>query len=295
MQILVDQFLDYISLERGLSTNSRLAYAQDLEHFLGFLRGKNIRSMNDIQRKQIMDFLMGEKERGMETSTISRRLVTLKVFFRYLLHEGLLTENVTDAMDSPALWKILPETLTYKEITALLEAPDLEKPLGLRNKAILETFYGTGMRVSELASLTIDNLHLPECYLRCLGKGNKERVIPIGGQASEWIQRYLRQVRPRLTKDDSLREVFLTRRAAPFSRKGLWKLIKTYATKVGIMKNVTPHTLRHSFASHLLANGAPLRIIQEMLGHVDISTTQIYTHVDSARLKSVHSKFHPRS
>lgn len=296
MQALLDQFLDYIAFERGLSQNTRAAYAADLAGFLRFLERRDIGSINSVTRPHILGFLMEQKDRGLSTNSISRRLVSIKVFFRYLQQENLLRKNVTETMDSPRLWKVLPSTLTYKEVDRLLNAPAAKKPLGLRDRAILETLYGSGLRVSELAQLSIDDIHFDEGYLRCMGKGRKERVVPLGETARNGLQRYLREVRPILARGrDDTRALFLTRRGGPFGRKGLWKLVKQYARVAGITKNVKPHTLRHSFASHLLANGAPLRIIQEMLGHADITTTQIYTHVDPSRLKSIHAQFHPRA
>ena len=310
MQALLDQFLDYITLERGLSKNTRAAYEADLRSFIHFLEGRGIVSVNDVSRQHIVDFLMDEKNRlqrkkcdarrqkqGMSTTSLSRSLVSIRVFFKYLQQESLLKRsNVTDSMDSPKLWKLLPHILTYKEVDRLLAAPLEEKKSGLRDKAMLETLYGTGLRVSELAGLTLDDIHFDAGYVRCTGKGRKERVIPFGETARQHIQRYLDEQRPALAaQDQTTRHVFLTRRGKPFTRKGIWKLIKKYKAMARIDKNVTPHTLRHSFASHLLANGAPLRVIQEMLGHADIATTQIYTHVDQSRLKSVHEQFHPRA
>jgi len=295
MQALLDQFLDYISLERGLSENTRMAYTADIELFLNYLRGKSVNSLNDVKRRHILEFLLEMKDQGLSANTISRRLVAIKVFFRYMQQEGLLTTNVTESMESPKLWKILPVSLTYKEVERLLNTPDITTTRGLRDRAILETLYGTGLRVSELANLTIDDLHFDAGYIRCMGKGNKERVVPLGDGARTFLNRYLDEARPVLAKSKPTRGLFLTYRGQPFGRKGLWKLIKGYARSAGISKNVKPHTLRHSFASHLLANGAPLRIIQEMLGHADITTTQIYTHVDQSRLKSIHDQFHPRA
>jgi len=295
MHVLIEQFLDYIILERGLSENTNMAYGADLESFMDFLQGNKINALNAVKRKDIVNFLMEEKDRGLSTNSISRKLVSIKVFFRYLQQEDLLKDNVTETMDSPRLWKILPTTLTYKEVERLLSAPDLRKKLGVRDRALLETMYGTGLRVSEVAFLTLDDIHFDSDYIRCMGKGRKERVVPLGKKARDWITRYLEEVRPTLTNDPQNRYLFLTNRKGPFTRKTIWKMIKKYATVAGIMKNVTPHTLRHSFASHLLANEAPLRVIQEMLGHADIATTQIYTHVDASRLKAVHAQFHPRS
>jgi len=295
MHILAEQFLDFLRLERGLAENTLTAYRADLECFFSWLSARNIQSVNAIKRRTVLDFLLHQKDRGLNTNTISRRLVCLKVFFRYLQQEGLVTGNITESMESPRLWKILPDTLSVREVESLLASPDPEKAIGLRDKALLETLYGTGLRVSELAGLTLDDLHLDESYIRCVGKGRKERIVPIGATAASWIQRYVSEARPSQIPDANARALFLTVRRQPFSRKGIWKLIKKHVRQAGIGKNVTPHTLRHSFASHLLANGAPLRVIQEMLGHADISTTQIYTHVDPSRLKAIHSKYHPRS
>jgi integrase/recombinase XerD len=295
MQALLDQFLDYLALDRGLSENTNAAYGTDLKLFLAFLRDCGISSINSVRRQNILDFLMEQKDRGLSSNSISRRLVTIKVFFRYLQQEGLLGKNVTETMDSPKLWKVLPGTLTYKEVERLLAAPSKTRKLGLRDKAILETLYGTGLRASEISSLTIDSIHFEEGFLRCMGKGRKERVVPVGDAARQAIQHYLSELRPLLVKNRNSRALFLSNRGQSIGRKRIWAMIKQYARTAGIEKNVKPHTMRHSFASHLLANGAPLRIIQEMLGHADITTTQIYTHIDSSRLKSVHSQFHPRA
>jgi len=294
MQVLVEQFMDYLRLERALSPNTIAAYRSDLESFVTYLSAHRIRSMNHVRRQDILDFLLHEKDRGLNSTSLSRRLVAVKVFFRYLQQEGLLARNVTEVMDSPRLWKVLPAVLSYQEVENLLASADISTPLGIRNRAILETFYASGLRVSEIAELKLRDLHLEEGYLRCLGKGDKERVVPLGSNARDFLRRYLEFVRPSLARGSRDEHVFLTIRHRPFSRKGLWKMIKIHALRAGITKNVTPHTLRHSFASHLLAHGAPLHVIQEMLGHADIGTTEIYTHVDPLRLKTVHKKHHPR-
>ena len=295
MNALLENFLDYITLERGLSINTRKAYADDIRQFLDELTLKGVTSLSQVSRKQVLDHLMAMKAKGMSTNSISRHLVSIKVFFRYLQQEGMLDRNVTDTMDSPKLWKILPDTLSEKEVDLLLSAPDMNKPLGVRDRAILELFYASGLRVSELANLQLADLHLDEGYIRCIGKGRKERVIPAGEVSIRLLKRYLDEIRPQLTHDPNMTNVFVSRRATPLCRQRLWQLIKEYTRRAGIMKNVTPHTLRHSFASHLLQNGAPLRVIQEMLGHADIATTQIYTHVNPERLKSIHQQFHPRA
>jgi integrase/recombinase XerD len=216
------------------------------------------------------------------------------VFFRYLQREGLLARNVTEVMESPRLWKMLPSTLSYREVERLLETPGGLARYALRDRALLEMLYATGLRVSELANLTLDEIHFDSGYVRCTGKGNKVRIVPFGESARQHVERYLREARDQFKPEVGNRSVFLTYRGAKFSRQGLWKLIRRLARQAGITRKVSPHTLRHSFASHLLANGAPLRVIQEMLGHADIATTQIYTHVDQNRLKSIHAQFHPR-
>lgn len=295
MNALLESFLDYISLERGLSINTRKAYANDIRQFLDDLTLKGITSLNQVSRKQILDHLMAMKAKDMSTNSISRHLVSIKVFFRYLQQEGMLDKNVTDTMDSPKLWKILPDTLSEKEVDLLLAAPDMSKPLGIRDRAMLEIFYASGLRVSELANLQRSDLHLDNGYIRCIGKGRKERVIPVGDESIRLLNRYLEEVRPQLCENPHVQNVFISKRESGLCRQRLWQIIKEYTKKAGIMKNVTPHTLRHSFASHLLDNGAPLRVIQEMLGHADIATTQVYTHVNPERLKSIHQQFHPRA
>jgi integrase/recombinase XerD len=216
------------------------------------------------------------------------------MFLRYLQQEGMLDRNVAEVMDSPRIWRMLPEVLSPAEVERMLELPDGDDRISIRDKALLEMFYATGLRVSEMADIKLEDLHFDSGYLRCMGKGSKMRVVPFGEKAREYLVKYLSDARPDFLKERSGREVFLTYRGTKFSRKGLWLLIKNYAKRAGVRKNVSPHTLRHSFASHLLANGAPLRVIQEMLGHVDIATTQIYTHVDQGRLRAIHSRFHPR-
>lgn len=295
MNVLVGQFLDHLLLERGLSDNTRRAYGADLSAFVAYLDERGIGSLNDVTRDVIVDYLLAERDRGVTATTAARRLVAIKMLFRYLEQEGLLPGNVVDVMDSPRLWRALPEILSPREVERMLALPGGDDRVAIRDRAILETFYATGLRVSEMAALNLDDLHIDVGYLRCTGKGNKMRVVPFGDAARACLERYLRDARGAFTGDTPDRSVFLTYRGRGFSRQGLWKLIKTYARRAGIQKNVSPHTLRHSFASHLLANGAPLRVIQEMLGHVDIATTQIYTHVDQGRLQAIHARFHPRA
>ena len=297
MRFLLDQFMDHLTLERGLSANTRAAYGHDLEEFLAFLARKGRASIQDVPRRDLVDFLMDGKQKGLSAATLARRLVAIKVFFRHLAREGLLAANVADAMDSPRLWKVLPPTLSVAEVDRLLAAPDPARPQGLRDRAILETFYATGLRVSELAALTLESLHFDADYIRCIGKGDKERVVPIGRRAIAAVNTWLARGRPAYAArgGGACRAVFLSRLGRPLARLTLWRLIRAHARRAGIRKEISPHMLRHLFALHLLANGASLRTIQEMLGHADISTTQIYTHVDQGRLQTVHHQYHPRA
>ncbi len=282
-------------LERGLSEHTRDAYQRDLSRFVQFLQSRHINSLNAVTRKDITDYLLHEKNQDMAVATLSRRLVSIKVFMRFLQDEGFVSENMADAMDSPRLWKLLPDTLSPDEVDLLLESPSADTPRGQRDRALLELWYATGLRVSELAALELSDVHIDERYLRCIGKGRKERIVPFGDRAARGLTDYIATARPVHLRNQTSDRLFITRRGSGFSRKGLWKLIKTYARTAGLSKNITPHTLRHSFATHLLSRGAPLRVIQEMLGHADIATTQIYTHVDGQRLKNIHNQYHPRA
>jgi integrase/recombinase XerD len=295
MKGLIDQFMDYLGLEKGLSPRSIEAYAHDLEHATDWLASHGVSDAQSVTRRHLNEYLLSLRDADLAPATIARRLVALRVFFRFLQQENLLAANVTDAMDSPRLWDVLPGTLSPEQVERLLHAPDPATPRGLRDRAMLELLYSTGLRVSELVGLRLDEIHRDARYLRVVGKGNKERVIPYGLSAETHLLRYLDQVRPAWNRAPGQRAVFLTRRDAPMSRKTFWALIRHYARLAGVEQKVSPHTLRHSFASHLLANHAPLRVIQEMLGHADIGTTQIYTHVDATRLRDVHRTFHPRA
>lgn len=295
MNVLVQQFLDYLSLERGLSDNTRIAYGTDLTSLFDYLGTRKVDRVSDVSRSVVLDYLMHERDRGISVNSVSRRLVAIKMFLRYLEQEGLVQSNVAEVMDSPKLWQTLPRVLSPEEVARMLSLPDEGERFGERDRAILEMFYATGLRVSELASLRLEDVHFDSGYIRCTGKGSKTRVVPFGDRARHALEGYLKHSRQKFVNEQSDRSLFLTIRGTGFSRKGLWKMIKGYATKAVPNKTVSPHTLRHSFASHLLANGAPLRVIQEMLGHADIATTQVYTHIDQGRLRSVHSQFHPRA
>jgi integrase/recombinase XerD len=292
---LIEQFLDHVRLERGLSPLTAAAYAADLRALVAYLRTRRVDSPHAVTRRMVLDFLVEAREGGLAAPSIARRLVAIRLFFRYLNREGLLAANVTDGMDSPRLWRILPDTLSPSQVEQLLAAPEVTRPEGLRDRALLELLYGAGLRVSEAAGLAPEDVRFDDGYVRCFGKGGKERVVPLGSHAAAWTRRYLDEGRPAILKSRASPRLFVSRRGASLSRKTIWGLVKRHAAKAGLLASISPHTLRHSFATHLLAHDAPLRVIQEMLGHADIATTQIYTHVDASRLKSVHHRFHPRA
>jgi len=292
---LVDAFLDHLAVERGLAENTRLAYRADLAQFIDFLRRRGIRQLNTAQREHITEYLLRRRKGGLCARSLSRHLAAIRTFCRFLFREKLLAADITQTIDSPKLWRTLPHTLDYEEVERLLAAPNIRTKLGLRDKAMLEFMYATGLRVSEVAHAKLNDVNFEAGFVRSVGKGNKERIVPVGKQAVEWLQRYLRDGRASFAKSESTAEVFVSTHGKALSRKTIWLLIKKYARAAHITANLTPHTLRHSFATHLLDNGGDLRVIQEMLGHADISTTQVYTHVDQRRLKETHYRYHPRS
>ncbi|MGA2602964.1 MAG: site-specific tyrosine recombinase XerD [Verrucomicrobiia bacterium] len=295
MEQLIDAFLDHLTVERGLAANTRMAYRADLAQFTEFLHHRGVDHLNGAQRPLITEYLLHRRKAGLSARSLSRHLAAIRMFCRFLSREKLLAVDPTQTIDSPKLWRTLPHLLDYEEVSRLLAAPDTRTKFGVRDKAMLEFMYATGLRVSEVAHIKLSDINFEAGFLRSLGKGSKERIVPIGKQAIEWTQRYLREARGSFGQADNVGEVFLSTRGQALSRKTIWALIKKYARRAGITKNITPHTLRHSFASHLLDNGGDLRVIQEMLGHADISTTQIYTHVDQHRLKETHYRYHPRS
>lgn len=291
---LIDEFLNYLSVERGLSQNTIISYRRDLNKYIDYLESKKIDSLEDTDRSIILSFVLSQKDKGLSVNSVSRNLVAIKVFYRFLFRERFIKEDPTSVLDSPKLWRKLPDVLTLDEVEWLLNKPNLKEWMGIRDKAVLELMYATGMRVSEIADLKLEDVNLDVGYLRCVGKGQKERVIPLGRKAIQAIRRYADKVRPILIKPSSGSVLFLSRSGKKISRQTLWKMIRRYANLAKIKKRITPHTLRHSFATHLLERGADLRVVQEMLGHSSISTTQIYTHIDKGRLKSIHHKYHPR-
>ena len=294
MNELIEEFLGYLSVERGLSKNTLVSYRQDLAKFFEYLKSRRIASIERVTRQMISSFMMTEKDRGLSANSVSRELACLRSFFKFLVREHKVKEDVTSVIESPKLWKKLPSTLNLDEVEALLMAPDVRGLMGMRDRASLELMYATGMRVSELINLKMDDLNMDVGFVKCLGKGSKERIVPFGRKAKESIARYLDKGRKSFLKEKVSNFLFLTRLGKPMSRQTFWKTIKKYAKEARIKKDIMPHSLRHSFATHILERGADLRIVQELLGHSDISTTQIYTHVSKDRLKAIHKKFHPR-
>ncbi len=290
-------FLGHIRLERGLSELTALAYKSDLELFLGYLDNElKLSDFSEVVRDDILDFLeMGQAD-GLSSSTLARRLVSIKVFFRFLAFEKVIPHDITEIMDGPRLWQVLPDFLGVSEVDSLLAAySGKHELLAIRNCAILEVLYASGLRASELTSLRLDKVDFNEGYLRVLGKRDKERVVPFGQEASQAMLRYLREVRPKHDKSGVALEFFLSVNGRPLTRERIWMIVQEAARLAGIEKRIYPHLLRHSFATHLLNNGADLRVIQEMLGHASVETTQIYTHTDVNRMAQAHKQFHPRS
>ena len=294
MKELISTFLDYLSVERGLSVNTISSYGEDLNNYIDFLTRQHIDALSRVTKNDITDFMLAQKDKGIAANSIARRLAAIRMFHRFLNRERILTSDPSTLIDSPKLWKKVPDVLSLNEVESLLAQPDNRNKQGIRDRAILETLYATGMRVSEAVNLKKDNVNLDIGFLRCIGKGNKERVIPLGGKAVNSIKRYLEASRPALLNKKESEFLFLNRFGESISRQSLWKMIKKYARDAKIKKPIRPHILRHSFATHLLERGADLRSVQEMLGHSNISTTQIYTHINKDRLKNVHRQFHPR-
>ncbi|GAP01161.1 tyrosine recombinase XerD subunit [Fructobacillus fructosus] len=287
-------YLRVIRVERGLSANTITAYRQDLTTFSKFL-DKQKRDLGSVDHLLVLRFLNQLRMAGRANTSIARMVTTLRKCFAYLKKEGVVAHDPMQTIKPPKKAQHLPAVLTINEVDDLLAVPDVEKPLGIRNKAMLELMYATGLRVSELVHLKLTDLHLDLAMLQTIGKGDKERIIPVGEVAIDWLKTYLRDSRPKLLKGQQSEAVFLNDHGRPISRQGVWLLIKNLVKAAGIQKDVSPHTLRHSFATHILENGADLRIVQELLGHSDISTTQIYTHISKKRLTEVYDQFHPRA
>jgi integrase/recombinase XerD len=294
MDRLTDRFINYLVVEKGLSRNTVAAYSRDLILYLDSLRTNGIFDIADAGTALILKHLIDLRDAGLGPRSRARHLVTLRGFYRFLVREKVLETNPAQVVDIPKSGRRLPDVLKVAEVVRLLEVPDTSKPLGVRDAAMLELLYAAGLRVSELIKVDIAGINLEACFVRVLGKGSKERVVPIGEVARRKVDIYLASGRPLLLKGRPSRYLFVTRSAMPMTRQGFWKLLKQYASMAGLSHKITPHTLRHSFATHLLERGADLRSVQVMLGHVDISTTEIYTHVAQERLKAVHTQYHPR-
>ncbi|MCP5107630.1 MAG: site-specific tyrosine recombinase XerD [bacterium] len=288
------RYLVFLQMERGLAENTVISYKQDLEKLGAYLQEKKFNHI-DLADNRALDFIKAEAQKGNSFSTQAHLISVLKSFYKYLIAEDKMDFNPISTIASPKKWQTLPKYLTMDQVAELLELPDLKTPIGQRDKAVLELMYATGLRISEVIGLTHDNIYLEDTFLRVVGKGSKERVIPFGEKAREFLERYLGDARSLLLKNKKDDHIFLNHHGGKLSRQGLWKIIKGYAKTLGVYATLTPHTLRHSFATHLLEQGADLRSIQMMLGHANISTTEIYTYVAKHRVKKIYDQFHPRS
>ncbi len=291
----LQRYLHHLTVECGLAANTLEAYGRDLREFVDVLDDRDICAPANVTPLVVRAYLVRLSERKLALSSIARHLVSVRMFLRYLYVAGVLTEDVAALLETPRKWLKLPRTLRQAQVDALLNSPEPGDPLYARDRAILETLYAAGLRVSELARLRADDVNLEVGYLRCLGKGGRERIVPIGSQAIQAIREYARSLRPMLVESEhGPSNLFVTRTGRGMDRTNIWRLVQRYARAAGIEGPVGPHTLRHCFATHLIEGGADLRIVQELLGHVDVSTTQIYLHLDPSRLKSIHQKCHPR-
>jgi integrase/recombinase XerD len=291
---LSDQFINYLLVEKGLSSKTIESYSLDLTRFLVFLKNNDIENIADADTAVILSHLIQLRKSGLEARSRARHMVTLRGFYRFLVEEKVIKNDPARLIDLPKSTFKLPDVLSVEEVGRLLTAPETTTPVGKRNTAMLELLYAAGLRVSELTQLKRHDINLEVGFIRVFGKGSKERIVPIGSHARERIKDYTDNARSILLKKASSHYLFVARAGKPMTRQGFWKLLKLYGVKAGILKKITPHSLRHSFASHLLEGGADLRSVQVMLGHVDISTTQIYTHVAREHLIKIHEKYHPR-
>jgi integrase/recombinase XerD len=293
-RFLIPRFLDFIALEEGLSRLTQNAYEKDLTRFAEYADTKGAAAPLDITARLLREYVYHLKDLGLSPASIRRNVSAIRTYFRFLTGDGIVVRDPSERLETPKRWRELPDVLSVDEIKRLIAAPTLDDTMVFRDRALLELAYGAGLRVSEWISLTVRDLLLEEGLVRVFGKGSKERLVPIGRSAIGAAAVYLRELRPRLEKGEGKGILFLNARGRPLTRMGAWKILRGYVERAEITKHVTPHTLRHSFATHLLEGGADLRAVQEMLGHVDISTTQIYTHVDREYLRKVHRSYHPR-
>jgi integrase/recombinase XerD len=294
LQSQIHAFLNYLRVEKGLSENTIRAYRRDIEEFGAFVRERNLAAA-EVRRREVVDFLASLYHRRLDSRSVARHLVTIRQFFRFLLVEEQIAEDPAANIESPRIRRSLPDFLSLEEVDRLLRMPDTSTPAGLRDQAMIELMYSAGLRVSELCGLRVSDIDMAVGCLRCIGKGNKERLVPVGRRALDALRTYLRESRAKLLPDMDLPYLFVNRRRGKMDRVTFWRLLGAYGRKAGLRKALTPHMLRHSFATHLLDGGADLRSVQMMLGHSDISTTQIYTHVVDERLKKVYKAHHPRA
>jgi integrase/recombinase XerD len=292
---LLERFADFLAVEKGASTRTQDAYARDVARFVDFALIKGATGPGAVTPKVLREFVYQLKDLGLSPSSIRRNVSAVRSYFRFLIGDGHVTRDPSERLEMPQRWRTLPEVLTVPEIQKLLAAPTMDDPLYFRDRAMLEIAYGAGLRVSESIGIGVKDALLDEGLVRVFGKGSKERLVPIGRSAIGALAIYLREQRPKLERGEGRGVLFLNARGEPLSRMGAWKILRKYVDRAGITKAVSPHTLRHSFATHLLEGGADLRAVQEMLGHADISTTQIYTHVDREYLRQVHRRYHPRA
>jgi len=290
----IDAYLDHLRVERRLADHTLESYARDLVALAEYAAGAG-RAVDALDRASLEAFVRDQRTGGLSPRSVARRVAAVRGFYRFLVVDRRLAANPADDLHPPRAWPALPKFLTLEEVDRLIEQPDVSTSLGLRDRALIELLYATGVRVSELVGVRLADLHLAEHYMTCIGKGSKERVIPIGEQATDWITKYQAGARPVLLKGRTTPRLFVNARGGPLSRVGFWKILKRYARTASLPRTLSPHVLRHSFATHLLERGADLRAIQMMLGHADLSTTQIYTHVLDARLRAVYDRFHPRA
>lgn len=295
MDSLIDLFIHFLAVEKGLSRNTLESYQRDMVAYTSYLQEQGVTRIEDSSRTHIIGYLLVLREKGRATSTLSRNMASIRAFYQFLVRDKIIDKDPSIHLETPKLEKRLPKVLSVDEVERLLDSPPVNHPAGLRDKAMLELLYATGIRVSELVNLDKADVNLDMGFVKCMGKGSKERIIPLGSVAIEMVRHYLQAGRPKLVKGTGDSALFLNHLGKQITRQGFWKIIKRYAAKANIQAEITPHTLRHSFATHLLENGADLRSVQEMLGHADISTTQIYTHVTRTRIKDVYAKTHPRA
>ncbi len=291
----LEQFQDYLTFERGLSDRTIAAYTRDLTRWLSFLEEQGVEAPESVTGTHLRDWVLSLKDGGLAATSIRRAQSSVRTYFAFLLSEGVVTSDPTDRLQSPKVTRRLPDFLTRSEVERLLDAPDPGHPLYWRDKAILELLYASGLRVSELVELPLSSIDTDEAFVTVFGKGSKERLVPVGAPALRALGRYLREVRPEIARGPASERIFLNARGRPLTRMAVWTLVKKSARRAGIVKRVSPHTLRHTFATHLLEGGADLAAVQQLLGHADIGTTQIYTHVDREYLREVHRKHHPRA